>query len=139
MNTINILYSSQKQAMATLMEEHNQQDIKIKQLEMTCDHQLTTIQQLNDTVLKQKASIINLEAKLQEKDKLLNAWSDNSMNGHSYETEHLLHFNNMSPSSSQDSVTSNDNFECGPPPILITNSNECSDTVQEQRLSPNMV
>lgn len=127
--------------MTTLVEKLNQQEAKIKQLELTCNNRATAIQQLTDTVSHQKDDIINLNLKLQEKEKLLNIYSDNILNGHSYETERYLHCEgyNRSSSSSQDSVVSNDNFECGPPPIIVNGSNECSDAAQELRLSPIMV
>ena len=131
--------------MARLTEKLNQQEVKIKQLELTCGHQATTIQQLNNTVSTQKADIVNLNEKLREKEKLLlNTWPNNVMNGHSYDSEHCLHFedhnNTMSSSSSQDSVLSNDNFECGPPPIVVTqDGNEQSSAVRESNLSPNEV
>ena len=138
------MYSSQKDTMATLMEQLNQQEAKIKELELTCDHQATTIQELSDTVSIQKVDIINLNAKLQEKERLLlNTWPNNIMNGHSYDTERYLHFEDhsmsISSSSSQDSVLSNDNFKCGPPPIMVTDSNEHSDAVRDSKLSPNTV
>jgi len=127
--------------MVTLMEKLNQQEAKIKQLELTCDHQVTTIQHLNDTVSTQKDDIINLNSKLQEKEKLLNTWSNSTMNGYSCETEQFFHSKDydMSSSSSQDSVASNDNFECGPSPVLIADGTKYSDTVQDLGLSPNMV
>ena len=118
-----------------LMEKLNRQEDKIKQLELTCSNQNTTIQQLSDTVSNQKAEIVSLDSKLQEKEKLINTWSHSIMNGHSYETESYK----MSSCSSHDSVVSNDNFECGPPITKANDSNECSDTVQQLRLSPNMV
>ena len=120
-----------------LLVKLNQQEAKMKQLELNCNNQVTTIQQLSDTISNQKADIIRLESKLQDKEKLLNTWSDSIMNGHSYENGSYEGYKMSSSSfSSQDSVASNDNFECGPPPA--NDGSECSDAAQ-QRLSPNMV
>ena len=128
------------------MEKLNQQEAKIKQLQSTCDFQATTIQQLSDTVSARNADIVTLNEKLQEKLKLVqNTWPNN-MNGHSvingqsYDIEKYLYsdHNNMSSSSSQDSVLSNDYFECGPLPVLVTGGDDGhSDAIQ--KLSPNMV
>ena len=133
------MYSTQKETMVALTEKLNQQEDKIKELELTCDGQATTIQYLNDTVSTQKADIVNLNAKLQEKEKLL--LTTHNMNGHSYGTERYLYFEDhsmsISSSSSQDSVISNDNFLCGPPPIVVTDEN--FDAVRDSKLSPDTV
>ena len=132
--------------MASLMEKLNQQEAKIKHLQSTCNDQATTIKQLSDTVSTQKADIVTLNVKLQEKHKLLqNSWPNyinghSILNGYSYDSEQYLYseYNNMSSSSSQDSVLSNDYFECGPPPVLVTDGNDGhSDALQ--KLSPIMV
>lgn len=127
--------------MAKLVEKLDQQESKIKQLELTCDDQATTIQQLHDTVASQKVDITNLNSKLQEKEKLLNSWSSTVTNGHDHDTHHYLNTEvyDMSPSSSQDSILSNDNYDCGPPPIIVNDSSNCSNSVQELRLPPNTV
>ena len=137
------MYSSQKETMATLMDQLNQQEAKIKQLELTCDHQATTIQELSDTVSTQKTDIAKLNVKLKEKERLLldTSWPNNIMNGHGYDS--YVHFEDhstsISSSSSQDSVLSNDSFKCGPPPIVVNDNNEHPDAVQDTKLSPNMV
>ena len=123
------------------MEQLNQQEAKIKQLQLTCDNQAITIQELSDTVSTQKTDITNLNVKLKEKEKLLfdTSWPNNIVNGYDSYVHFEDHSMSISSSSSQDSVLSNDSFKCGPPPVVVTDSNEHSDAVQDSKLSPNMV